>query len=132
MRIWNAIWIYFNFEYLNRSSGSSLQMFTCCCIEITENRIRTFNRFITPTGTYKMNIRALVKLTVFRLLKIILSTSRQMGLKCRKLINSTFEFFLNCRQHKVGISANFFFPFISIVKLIMISYKFGGKCYLIF
>ena len=44
----------------------------------------------------------------------------------------TFVFFLNYQQHKVGISANYFFPFISMVRFIVVAHKFGGKCYLIF
>ena len=37
------------------------------------------------------------------------------------------EFFLNYQQHKVGISGNYFFPYISFVKFIIATYKFNGK-----
>ena len=37
----------------------------------------------------------------------------------------TNEFFLNYRQHKIGISASYFFPFISFVKFIVVTHKFG-------
>ena len=47
-------------------------------------------------------------------------------------IMNTFEFSLNYQQHKVGISANYIFPFISFVKFIKIIRKFGRKYYLIF
>ena len=42
-----------------------------------------------------------------------------------------FEFLLNYQQHKFGISANYFIPFISIVKFIMVTYKFSWKYNLI-
>ena len=40
--------------------------------------------------------------------------------------------FLNYQQHKVGISANYFFPFIPFRKFITVTHKFGGISYLIF
>ena len=36
-------------------------------------------------------------------------------------------FFLNYQQHKVGISGNYYFPFISTVKHLLCTFKFGGK-----
>ena len=35
------------------------------------------------------------------------------------------------KQHKIGISINYFFPFISLVEIILVTYKFHGKCYVI-
>ena len=49
-----------------------------------------------------------------------------------KNISKKMEFFLNYQQHKIGISAKYFFPFISFVIFIVITHRFGGKCYLIF
>ena len=38
-------------------------------------------------------------------------------------ITDRIEFFLNYLQHKVGISGNYFFPFVSFVKYIMVTHK---------
>ena len=43
----------------------------------------------------------------------------------------TLEFFLSYQQHKVYISANYFFLCISFVECIIVT-QFRGKCYLIF
>ena len=40
---------------------------------------------------------------------------------------SPYLFFLTYQQHKLGIPANYFFPFISIVKSIKVAYEFGEK-----
>ena len=40
---------------------------------------------------------------------------------------SPYLFFLTYQQHKLGIPANYFFPFISIVKSIKLAYEFGEK-----
>ena len=40
-------------------------------------------------------------------------------------------FLLNYQQHKVGVSAIYFFPFISFVELIIVIHMFSGKCYII-
>ena len=45
---------------------------------------------------------------------------------------TTLEFFRNYQQHKVGIWANYFFHFISIVQFIIVTHKSAGKYYLIF
>ena len=37
------------------------------------------------------------------------------------------EFSLNCQQYKVGISANFFFPFISLIEFIVDTHEFWCK-----
>ena len=47
-------------------------------------------------------------------------------LKCTKL--AIFEFFPNYQQHKVGISGNHFFPFVSFVSFILVTHNFVGKC----
>ena len=36
------------------------------------------------------------------------------------------------REYNISISANYFFPFISFVEFIVVTHKFGGKCYFIF
>ena len=47
-------------------------------------------------------------------------------------LKSAVEFSLNYQQQKVGISANYFFPFICFVIFVLVTHKFAGKCYLIF
>ena len=42
------------------------------------------------------------------------------------------KFLLNYQKHKVDISGNYFFPFISYVKFIVVTYTLAGKCCLIF
>ena len=44
----------------------------------------------------------------------------------------SLKLFLNCQQHKVDISVNHFFPFVSFVMFITVTHKFGRGCYLIF
>ena len=47
-------------------------------------------------------------------------------------LKSAVEFSLNYQQQKVDTSANYFFPFICFVIFVLVTYKFSGKCYLIF
>ena len=46
--------------------------------------------------------------------------------------SETFEFFLNYKQYKVGISAKCFFLFISFIKTFILTHKFDGKYCTIF
>ena len=46
-------------------------------------------------------------------------------------VGETFEFSLNYQQYRVGISMNHFFPFVSFVTFVIVTHKFGGKCYLV-
>ena len=48
------------------------------------------------------------------------------------LAHVAIELFLNYKQHKVIISGEYFFPFASFVTSIIVTDKFGEKCYLIF
>ena len=47
-------------------------------------------------------------------------------------MNHYSSFFLKYQQPEVVVSANYIFPLILFGKLIMVTHKFGEKCYLIF
>ena len=67
--------------------------------------------------------------------KLVLQTKATIeafGEFYHQVLKNTNEFFQNYEQHKFGISANYFFPFISFAKCIVVTDIFGGKCYLIF
>ena len=49
--------------------------------------------------------------------------------KNQSIISVTLVFFQFCQQHKIDRSANYFFPFYSYVKFLIVTDKFGGICY---
>ena len=44
-------------------------------------------------------------------------------------VNASFEFFLNCQQHKVDRSGNYFFPYFFYVKFVIVADKFDRLCH---
>ena len=71
----------------------------------------------------------IMRLAITKDEEIVLSLALLIGalLQSSSEFFPAVEFFLNYQQHKVGISVNYFFTFISFVKFIVVIHKFDGN-----